>query len=140
LSIPSDRAEFEILYRLLNRHRDRIEVLFGVEFNISMLEGGFDNCRVFAKGEHPKEAELNSTPEVPDATSFGIRDRSMPLEVAIESEVPATLWAFPIETVSLSESGFEKNYQSTVVFPHWHLKLPAGGPVELRLVKRISER
>jgi len=139
LSVPKEGAEFEVLYRLWNRHSAKIEVLFGVEFNISMLEGGFDNCRVFAKGEHPTEVKLNSTLEVPDATSFGIRDKSMGLEVAVETDTPATLWSFPIETVSLSESGLEKNYQSTVIFPNWHLELPPGEPVEVRLVKRISE-
>jgi len=139
LFIPGDGTGFEILYRLLNQHRDEIEVLFGVEFNISMLEGGFDNCRAFVKGENPQEAGLNSPLEVSQATTFGIRDSSMKLEIAIETETPATLWHFPIETVSLSESGFEKNYQSSVLFPNWRLELPTGSPVELRLVKRISE-
>ncbi len=139
LSVPKEGAEFEILYRLWNRHSAKIEVLFGVEFNISMLEGGLDNSRLFVKGKHQEEAELNSTLEVARSTAFGIRDKSMGLEVAVETDTPATLWSFPIETVSLSESGLEKNYQSSVIFAHWHLELPAGSPVELRLVQRISE-
>jgi len=139
LSIPKEGAELEILYRLRNRHNQKMGVLFGVEFNISMLEGGPDNSRLFVKGKHPEEAELNCTLEVARSTAFGIRDKSMGLEVAVETDTPATLWSFPIETVSLSESGLEKNYQSTVIFPNWHLELPPGEPVEVRLVKRISE-
>ena len=139
LSVPKEGAEFEVLYRLWNRHNQKIEVLFGVEFNISMLEGGLNNSRLFVKGKHPKEAELNSTLNVSNATAFGIRDGATHLEIVIESRTPARLWSFPIETVSLSESGLEKNYQSTVIFPNWHLELPPGEPVEVRLVKRISE-
>ncbi|MFQ5869032.1 MAG: alpha-amylase/4-alpha-glucanotransferase domain-containing protein, partial [Candidatus Zixiibacteriota bacterium] len=139
LSVPREGAEFEILYRLWNRHNQKTEVFFGVEFNLSALEGGFDNCRSFVKGEHPKETELNSTLNVSNATAFGIRDSATHLEIVIQSRTPATLWSFPIETVSVSESGLEKNYQSSVIFPNWHLELPPGEPVEVRLVKRISE-
>ena len=33
--------------------------------------------------------------------------------------MPTHFWAFPIETVSQSEGGFELVHQSVVVQPHW---------------------
>ena len=39
---------------------------------------------------------------------------------------PATVQAFPIETVSQSEGGFELVYQSSVVLPVWPIKGSAG--------------
>ena len=37
------------------------------------------------------------------------------------------LWAFPIETVSQSEGGFELVHQSVAVLPHWHVHGDANG-------------
>jgi alpha-amylase len=46
--------------------------------------------------------------------------------VEINWDCPAALWRFPVETVSQSESGWEKTYQSSVVMPIWHLELNPG--------------
>jgi len=43
--------------------------------------------------------------------------------VGVEVDKPLTLWRFPIETVSLSEAGFERLYQSSVVFLHSKIRL-----------------
>ncbi|HAH45032.1 MAG TPA: hypothetical protein DCM07_09300, partial [Planctomycetaceae bacterium] len=32
---------------------------------------------------------------------------------------PASIWTFPIETISQSEGGYELVHQSSVVIPHW---------------------
>jgi hypothetical protein len=139
LNIPSDGAQVEILYRLLNTHHPGIDVWFGVEFNLSMLEGGRENSNLYVEGEEPSEGRLDDSLELRDCRVFGAYDRTTNLKIAIETETPADLWCFPIETVSLSESGFERNYQSTVLFPNWRLHLPRENPVQLKLVKRISE-
>jgi alpha-amylase len=34
-------------------------------------------------------------------------------------EYPTNIWAFPIETVSQSEGGYELVHQSVCVIPHW---------------------
>ena len=39
---------------------------------------------------------------------------------------PADWWQFPIETVSLSEAGFERTYQGTTFLAHWPLELEPG--------------
>ncbi|MEK6538169.1 MAG: alpha-amylase/4-alpha-glucanotransferase domain-containing protein [Nitrospirota bacterium] len=43
-----------------------------------------------------------------------------------------------METVSQSESGFEKEYQSSVLIPHWRFGLKEGGEwsVKIRLTMR----
>jgi alpha-amylase len=35
----------------------------------------------------------------------------------------ATLWRFPIETISMSEAGFERVYQGSVILPNWKIRL-----------------
>ena len=35
------------------------------------------------------------------------------------SSQPASIWTYPVETVSQSEGGFELVHQSVAVLPHW---------------------
>jgi alpha-amylase len=37
----------------------------------------------------------------------------------LEANRPTNLWAFPVETVSQSEGGYELVHQSVLVQPHW---------------------
>jgi alpha-amylase len=43
------------------------------------------------------------------------------------------LWYAPIETVSMSEAGFERVYQASSMLPHWQIKLKAGDQTKLKL-------
>ena len=52
----------------------------------------------------------------------------------------AELWRFPIETVSQSEGGFERAYQSSVIFPHWGVPLKPEGVWRVRIVQEVVDR
>jgi hypothetical protein len=52
-----------------------------------------------------------------------LRDEWLGVDVQVAAESPTTFWRFPIETISLSEGGFEKIFQSSVVIPHWKFQL-----------------
>ena len=45
----------------------------------------------------------------------------MGLDVRLTFDRPADVFTFPVETVSQSEAGFERVYQSSVVLPVWRL-------------------
>jgi hypothetical protein len=51
----------------------------------------------------------------------------------IRSSEPADWWQFPLETISLSEAGFERNYQGTTLMAHWPLELEAGATWKCKL-------
>jgi len=67
---------------------------------------------------------------------IGLRDEWLGVDVRIETNKTATFWRFPIETISLSEEGFERVFQSSVVIPHWRFRLEKEW--KLKLVHRIS--
>jgi len=46
---------------------------------------------------------------------------------------PAEWWQFPLETVSLSEAGFERGYQGTTLMAHWPLNLQPGESLKLKV-------
>ena len=46
---------------------------------------------------------------------------------------------YPVQTVSLSERGFELTYQSTVVLPTWDLALKPGQTWNAVVTQRVKE-
>ena len=43
----------------------------------------------------------------------------------------ASVWRFPVETVSQSEEGFEKTYQGSCILIHWIITLNGNKSTEL---------
>ena len=52
----------------------------------------------------------------------------------------SSIWRFPIETVSQSESGYDRVYQSSVVFPNWQLQLAGRGSWSNQLALMINQK
>jgi len=73
------------------------------------------------------------------ALDFGIKDHYSKLDINFKLDPPCQLWHFPIYTVSLSEAGFEKVYQSSVLFPHWKLSLAPEETWELKIINKITD-
>jgi len=48
------------------------------------------------------------------------------------------LWRAPVETVSQSESGFERVYQSSMVMPLWRISLGAGATWETEIRVKVE--
>jgi alpha-amylase len=98
----------EVRYTITNRQKHDIDLVFAPEFAFAfsfMLDGEngvFENRRQWTRN-----------------------DEVFRMKVDMSLSAPATLWVFPLETVSLSEAGFERTYQGTVVVPVHPLRIPA---------------
>ena len=75
------------------------------------------------------------------ALTFPIIDLlTMPLRTRLESSAPARVWRRPIETVSNSESGFERVHQGSAVLFLWPLRLYPGARFEVRVLQALEAR
>jgi alpha-amylase len=91
---------------------------FGVEFNFAGMPSGADD-RFFYNNRCERLGQLGSVLNI-DATDYlGLIDQWLGVNVQLTTNRPASLWAFPIETVSQSEGGFELVHQSVCVTPNW---------------------
>ena len=95
-------------------------------------------CKYYAEGGFLEDSCQTSKGESKDISYFGIENRLISTNIGLSFSEACTLWRFPIETVSQSESGFEKEYQSSVLIPHWRFGLKEGGEwsVKIRLTMR----
>jgi alpha-amylase len=132
VSVGEGTAEFTVDYEL----RGEVDVPFslGVEFNFAFLGSGGDRYLETERGKYPLTLQEVLEP----AASLRFHDPYQNVEVFLEFSEAAELWTFPVEVVSLSENGFERNYQSTMVMPVWHVDL-AGGPRNISLKVRMDK-
>jgi hypothetical protein len=62
--------------------------------------------------------------------------RSLALTTRLDQ--PCTLWAFPLETITNSEAGYERGYQGTVYLHLWNLTLAPGAAWQAGLTQQID--
>jgi len=110
-------------YTLTNTSSKPIDLWFGVEFNFGLQAGHAEDRFYYSKNGALKEKYLDTRAIMEDARFIGMKDLWRGLDIRIELDMNSSIWRFPIETISLSEAGFEKVYQSSVIFPNWKINL-----------------
>jgi len=101
-------------------------VRFAVEL-VSGFDGGQDPLYAWLTvngDDHP--ARLADWLEHEGVTAHTTTSRLRGLALTTEVEQPCTLWTFPLETVTMSEAGYERGYQGSVYLHIWPLHLAAG--------------
>ena len=110
-------------YKVENLGASPFHVDFGVELNFGLMAGDAHDRYYKINGAKPHDPRLRSTGSTDGVTSVSLSDEWQGLQATVEVDKPLTLWRFPIETVSLSEAGFERVYQSSVLFLHASIEL-----------------
>jgi alpha-amylase len=136
LRFSANDPHLVIEYSLSNLEKEPIDLWFGIEFNIGLQAGDAHDRYYYVDGTELSDRRLRSMGEVLSSQMIGLRDEWLGVDVRIETSKTATFWRFPIETISLSEEGFERVFQSSVVIPHWRFRLEKEW--KLKLVHRIS--
>jgi len=97
--------------------------IIGVEFNFSLLGTGGGRFIETKSGRY----DLTETGVLKPSNFVRIHDPYQRIECLLEFNDDVEIWTHPVEVVSLSENGFERNYQSTMVMPLWNIDLKEGG-------------
>lgn len=124
-------------YLLHNETGKAVNMWFGVEFNFALQAGQAKDRYYYVNEGELDNAFLNSQAELQDSNFIGLRDEWRKLDVRLEFDVPGVIWRFPIETISLSEGGFERVYQSSVVLPNWRIELKTKW--KIRIILRMNK-
>ncbi len=120
-------------YNIENLSSQPVEVDFGVEFNFGLMAGDAHDRYYKINGSKPADPRLRSAGSTDEVRTVSLTDEWQGLLAKVEVDKPLTLWRFPIETVSLSEAGFERVFQSSVVFFHSKASIDKEYVLEFRL-------
>jgi alpha-amylase len=125
VTLAAGGATLEIAYLLENIPAD-LPLHFAIELNFSGLPSGADD-RYFHDGRGNRLGQLGRQLDLAEVQSLNLVDEWLGIDVGLAFNRPTGLWAFPVETVSQSEGGFELVHQSVCVQPHWLIKPDAQG-------------
>ena len=112
-----------VQYRLENQETKPIDIWFGVEFVYGLLAGDAADRYYVSNNRRLEEGRLRSRGIIEGAHDISLVDEWMGVEVQLLPHCCNAIWRFPIETVSISEAGFERIYQGAVVIPNWKVHL-----------------
>lgn len=123
LVVTAGSDEVAVWYEVQNQEESPLQLWFGVEFNVALQAGHAPDRYFTFDGRKPAMPHLASSGEQESVREVVLVDEWRGLRVRIGFDQPATVWRFPIETISQSEGGFERVYQSSAVVPVWRLSI-----------------
>jgi len=122
VTLEAGSSLLEIAYLVEGLPQDQ-DLHFAVEMNFAGLPPGADDRYFYTGEESPQRlGHLGTWLDLEGHKSLGLVDEWLGIDVHLALSKPSGIWAFPIETVSQSEGGFELVHQSVVVQPHWHIR------------------
>jgi len=118
-------GEFQVAFSFHNTAAESVELRPAVEFNLGLLSSGPGrHCR--CRGRELSTEALDVPAEDAGLEDLEVHDRHRKTAVHFRWDRPMELWRYPVETVSQSEAGFERNYQCSCFLWHARLTLAPG--------------
>jgi alpha-amylase len=108
-----------------------------LEWNINLLGGGANRDAFYRSAFGRLRHDSSGSVEPGAALSMGNDYEGASISVSVEP--PATQEWFPVETVSNSESGFEKVYQGSCLNQRWPLSVAPGEAATFSTTMSVSQ-
>ncbi len=128
----------EVRYAIRNERPHAFKALLAVEWNLGMLAADAADRYLLQDGAKPADPRAGSSGEAV-ATLIEAVDEWRRVRVRFRLDAPRAVWRFPVETVSQSEGGFERTYQSTALHFLLPLDLAAGGAASLAFTHDVLD-
>jgi alpha-amylase len=115
--------EIEVKYLVVNLGQNLLETKFGVEFNLILpccdgTAGFYEISSVDIK-----DKDLGSSGEITGIRQMNLVDQWTKMKLNFSFDKKTSAWRFPVETVSLSEAGFEKIFQGSCILFFWDISI-----------------
>ena len=133
-----DGNQLTIDLSLINRGDNILQGIYASELNFSLLGGHTPDRYYLFDGQKPKAAWLDSLHDLENASSVAIVNEWDRFKLNLIFDSQQKIACYPVETVSMSEAGFERVYQSSVILPFWQLNLEPGEQFETQFTLTIE--
>jgi 4-alpha-glucanotransferase len=138
-TIAKSEARLEVAYAIEHAGGAPLEGTFTVGCDFALLTGTAEDRFYLAPGGR-KLGPLASTGRLAGGSALSLVDDWQKIECRLSADRDATFLHYPVHTVSQSEAGFEKIFQSACVVAALPAKLAAGGTWKLSLALAILPR
>ena len=124
-NVMLDDNKIKLKISITNNGVKFVHIRYGCEFNISLLGGHSFDRYYLVDGKKPVDSYLDSK-DTFTAKTIALVTEWEKIKTSIILPKTTSVFRYPVETISMSEGGFERVYQSSVVVPNWELKLAPG--------------
>ncbi len=111
------------------------EAWFAVELNLALVESR-GRLRILEGAGEGRVLDLREAAEEDAVTRLAVEEDIGGFALAVAVEPQASVWHYPVRTVSRSEGGFEANYQGSAVLLVWKGPPPRRARVTFEVVPR----
>ncbi|MBC8376855.1 MAG: DUF1926 domain-containing protein [FCB group bacterium] len=129
--------DLSVKINISNTSETIIDQLYGLEMNFGLLGG--DSPDRYYEVNNKNVGSLNSHGKHGDVQRVSLINEWDNFKINMDFGESCQLWRSPIETISMSEAGFERVYQASALMPHWKLNLNPGESLELELLLSINK-
>ncbi len=122
VEVPATGASFLVRYRLRWHGHEPLVARWAVQLNLALSAGD-------APGRYfrvPGRPSLGSRGRLDGQDALAMVDEWLGCEATLRWQSPAEVAWAPVETVSLSETGFERIYQGSALLLSWPVRLAPG--------------
>lgn len=140
VTVREDESVLYADYVLRNEGSEELNTAFAVEYNFSLLAGNSPDRYFEVPGHSLKANNFASAGELNNVQEVRMTDEWMGYVLTLSFSEKAALWRFPVDTVSQSESGYERVFQGTSVVPVWRVTLQPGVDSPLSIKLNLARR
>jgi 4-alpha-glucanotransferase len=120
ITLLSKTDGIEFSYEIRNQSPVPLTILFAPEFNFSLLAGNAPD-RYYQIDNDTEHFPLNSIGTVDVRKRISLVNDYERFAIHFQFSAKTEVWRYPVETISQSEGGFERVYQSSCVLPVFRL-------------------
>ncbi len=133
ITLDAASARLGVRYHVHHLAGAPLAAVFVPELALTLLDGRSTERYYAVPGRElsAEEKLLGSTGTFARARSLRLVNRANLFEAELSFSAEVDVWRFPLETVSNSESGFERTYQGSIIAPRFPLELLPGQSAEL---------
>jgi len=131
------QSQINAEYEVTNCSPEALNCIMGVEFNLTLLAADAKD-RVWVLEDRKKTPVLREAGESKNVNNIGMRDGWAGFQANLTFNEPVNIWRFPVETVSQSESGFERIYQGSCILAHRKISLAPSASIRFNITLSIK--
>jgi len=117
-----DTAKLEVEYILENQADTHIAFTFAPELNLTLLSA--QEPERYIELADGRRASLGARLNHGSVSGLRLIDEQQGVAIELGLDRESEIWSYPVETVNLSEEGFERTYQGTCFLLRMALALP----------------
>ncbi len=126
LAVSPGSSDLKVTYSLTNESSEELRFRFASEWAFHLLAPNAPDRYYESQGQKLPSPAMNSAGCLARSSSIRLVDEYLKLAIGLEPVDADEVARYPLETVSMSEGGFERMFQGSILMPIWNLQLNPG--------------